>query len=79
MQEEWKTQRLETENQNLRQENKELKVSKNLLEDIQEVITEKEVSSLNKRLDELREARMAPKEDMNLNVLKVGVSERFMP
>ena len=54
MQEEWKTQRLETENQNLRQENKELKVSKNLLEDIQEVITEKEVSSLNKRLDELR-------------------------
>ncbi|MGE2873772.1 MobV family relaxase, partial [Streptococcus pyogenes] len=61
LQEEWKTQRLETENQNLRQENKELKVSKNLLEDIQEVITEKEVSSLNKRLDELREARMASK------------------
>ena len=26
LQEEWKTQRLETENQNLRQENKELKV-----------------------------------------------------
>src|SRR5699024_3381668 len=61
LQEEWKTQRLETENQNLRQENKELKVSKNLLEDIQEVITEKEVSSLNKRLDVLREARMASK------------------
>ncbi|MGE2950978.1 hypothetical protein, partial [Streptococcus pyogenes] len=40
-------------------ENKELKVSKNLLEDIQEVITEKEVSSLNKRLDELREAILA--------------------
>lgn len=60
-QEEWKNQRLETENQNLRQENKELNVSKNLLEDIQEVITEKEVSSLNKRLDELREARMASK------------------
>lgn len=58
-QEEWKNQRLETENQNLREENKELKVSKNLLEDIQEVITEKEVNSLNKRLDELRESRMA--------------------
>lgn len=58
-QEEWKNQRLETENQNLRQENKELKVSKKLLEDIQEVITEKEVNSLNKRLDELRESRMA--------------------
>lgn len=58
-QEEWKNQRLETENQNLRQENKELKVSKDLLEDIQEVITEKEVNSLNKRLDKLREARMA--------------------
>lgn len=58
-QEEWKNQRLETENQNLRQENKELKVSKNLLEDIQGVITEKEVNSLNKRLDELRESRMA--------------------
>lgn len=58
-QEEWKNQRLETENQNLRQENKELKVSKKLLEDIQEVITEKEVKSFNKRLDELRESRMA--------------------
>lgn len=58
-QEEWKNQRLETDNQNLRQENKELKVSKDLLEDIQEVITEKEVNSLNERLDKLREARMA--------------------
>lgn len=58
-QEEWKNQRLEIDNQNLRQENKELKVSKDLLEDIQEIITEKEVNSLNKRLDKLREARMA--------------------
>ena len=58
-QEEWKNRRLETENQDLRQENKELKVSKKLLEDIQEVITEKEVNSFNKRLDELRESRMA--------------------
>lgn len=56
-QEEWKNQRLETDNQKLRQENKELKVSKNLLEDIQEVITDKEVNSLNKRLEELRRSR----------------------
>lgn len=56
-QEEWKNQRLEIDNQNLRQENKELKGSKDLLEDIQEVITEKEVDSLNKRLEELRRSR----------------------
>lgn len=60
-QEEWKNQRLEAENQSLKQENKELKLSRDLLEDIQEVVTEKEVNSLNKRLNDLREARRASK------------------
>ena len=54
---EWKNQQLETENQALKQENRELKVSKNLLDDLSEVITEKEVTSLNKRLEDLRHTR----------------------
>ena len=35
----------------------ELKVSKNLLDDLSEVITEKEATSLNKRLEDLRQTR----------------------
>lgn len=54
---EWKNQQLETENKALKLENRELKVSKNLLDDLSEVITEKEVTSLNKRLENLRETR----------------------
>ena len=54
---EWKNQQLETENKALKLENRELKVSKNLLDDLSEVITEKEVASLNKRLENLRETR----------------------
>lgn len=53
----WRNQRLEMENEQLKQENRGLKGSKNLLEDIQEVITDKEVNSLNKRLEELRRSR----------------------
>ncbi|HGD3002672.1 TPA: MobV family relaxase, partial [Streptococcus agalactiae] len=54
---EWKNQQLETENKALKLENRELKVSKNLLDDLSEVITEKEVTSLNKRLENLRQTR----------------------
>ncbi|KAA8962887.1 plasmid recombination protein, partial [Streptococcus agalactiae] len=50
-------QQLETENKALKLENRELKVSKNLLDDLSEVITEKEATSLNKRLENLRETR----------------------
>lgn len=55
--EEYESQRLLEENRFLRQENKELKRSKTLLDDIQEVITEKEVNSLNQRLEGLRRSR----------------------
>lgn len=48
---------LETKNTKLGTDNKELKGSKKLLEELQEVITEKEADSLNKRLEELRGAR----------------------
>lgn len=54
---EYESQRLLNENRFLRQENKELKRSKALLDDIQEVITEKEVNSLNQRLEELRRSK----------------------
>lgn len=47
------------ENKKLREENKELRSSKSLLEDVQEVITDKEADSLNKRLGELRRSREA--------------------
>ena len=45
------------ENNKLKEDNRELRGSKSLLEDIQEVITEKEVNSLNERLGELRKSR----------------------
>lgn len=54
---EWKNERLETENQALKQENKTLKASKNLLDDLQEVMTDKEVDSFNHRLEDLRQTR----------------------
>lgn len=52
-----KTYEVKRENKKLREDNRELRGSKSLLEDIQEVITEKEVSSLNERLEELRKSR----------------------
>lgn len=51
--------KVKQENKKLKADIKDLKASRELLEDIQEVITEKEVNSLNKRLEELREARRA--------------------
>lgn len=50
---------LETENKKLKGDNEELRGSKKLLEDIQDVITDKEANSLNERLEELRMAREA--------------------
>lgn len=61
------TTELKTENNNLKEENKSLKASKTLLEDIEEVITEKEANSLNKRLEGLRETREASRRRYNPN------------
>lgn len=50
---------LKTENTKLKKDNESLKGSKTLLEDLQEVLTDKEVNNLNKRLEKLREAQRA--------------------
>lgn len=50
---------LEKENYLLREENKELKGSEKLLEDIQEVLTESEIKSIGNRLDDLQASRRA--------------------
>lgn len=52
-----KAREVKQENKKLREDNRELKASKSFLEDIQEVITEKEVNSFNERLGELRRSR----------------------
>ena len=49
--------KLKTENAKLKKDNESLKGSKTLLEDLQEVLTDKEVNNLNKRLEKLREAQ----------------------
>ncbi|HIY59023.1 MAG TPA: hypothetical protein H9829_12655 [Candidatus Tetragenococcus pullicola] len=51
--------KLKTENTKLKKDNESLKGSKTLLEDLQEVLTDKEVNNLNKRLEKLREAQRA--------------------
>ena len=50
---------LKTENTKLKKDNESLKGSKTLLEDLQEVLTDKEVNNLNKRLEKLKEAKRA--------------------
>ncbi|MGX7776502.1 hypothetical protein ACVV62_05310 [Streptococcus pluranimalium] len=50
---------LEKENYLLREENRELKGSEKLLEDIREVLTESEIKSIGNRLDDLQASRRA--------------------
>lgn len=50
-----------TQNEALKTDNNNLKGSKKLIEDLQDVLTRDEVISINKRLESLREAREAPR------------------
>lgn len=61
---------LKAENNKLKKDNKSLKHSQTLLEAIQEVITDKEVDSLNKRLKALERSQEASRGRNNPNQSK---------